>query len=204
MAFSREFIRKAAKESGVELPKEMEDALIQEHISTRDAFAAEKAKAALEENKPEPAPAVKDSQEYKDLRQSYKDLKKEFDDYKSGVAAKELYGAKEKAFRAILKKANMSHIETIVRAAKADGVIDNIELDENGGAKDADKLENSVKTDWADFVVYTNTQGADISHPPASLGGVPHTMTKEEIFAIKDTAQRQKAMAQNLDLFGIK
>lgn len=38
MAFTREFVRTAAKQSGVELPKELEDALINEHISTRHFF----------------------------------------------------------------------------------------------------------------------------------------------------------------------
>ena len=33
MAFTREFIRSTAKESGVEIPKELEDALINEHLS---------------------------------------------------------------------------------------------------------------------------------------------------------------------------
>lgn len=36
MAFTREFVRTAAKQSGVELPKELEDALMQEHISEKE------------------------------------------------------------------------------------------------------------------------------------------------------------------------
>ena len=92
MAFTREFIRKAAKESGVEIPKEFEDALVQEHLTARDAYADGQVKTALEENKQDPPPAVKDTQEYKDL-------KKEYEDYKAGVTAKETKSAKEAAAR---------------------------------------------------------------------------------------------------------
>ncbi len=71
MAFTREFIRKTAKESGVELPKEFEDAMVQEHLASRDAYAAGQVKTALEENKQDPTPAVKDTQEYKELKKEY-------------------------------------------------------------------------------------------------------------------------------------
>lgn len=42
MAFTREFVRNVAKESGVEIPKELEDALVQEHLSSRNAYAEKK------------------------------------------------------------------------------------------------------------------------------------------------------------------
>lgn len=144
--------------------------------------------------------------QYNTLKKEHDKVKKEFTQYKEEQDAKEAYSAKEKAFRAVLKSANISEkrVDTIVKAAKADGVIDGIELDENGAAKNADKLEESVKADWADFVVTVETTGANIAHPPVTTGATKHTMTKEEIMAIPDIVQRQNAMAQNLDLFGIK
>lgn len=143
--------------------------------------------------------------QYNTLKREHDKTKKEFDAYKAEQETKETHRAKEAAFRAILKKANISEkrVETVVKAANADGVIDKIELDENGGAKDADNLENSVKADWADFVVYTTTHGADISHPPAATSGVSHAMTKEQIDAITNTAERQAAMLANRSLYDI-
>ena len=41
MAFTRSTIRNLAKDSGVELPKELEDALVSEHLTARDAYAEE-------------------------------------------------------------------------------------------------------------------------------------------------------------------
>ena len=39
MAFTRATIRNLAKESGVEIPKELEDALVTEHLNARNAYA---------------------------------------------------------------------------------------------------------------------------------------------------------------------
>ena len=99
MAFTRATLRNLAKESGVELPKEFEDALISEHTTARDAYAEEQVKAELAKQPTEKAGNVKDSEEYKTLKQS-------FDDYKAEVAEKETKAAKEVAYGAILKDAN--------------------------------------------------------------------------------------------------
>lgn len=193
MAFTREFIRNIAKESGVELPKEFEDALVQEHLSARDAYAAGQVKTALEENKHDPAPAVKDTQEYKDL-------KKKFEDYKAEQAKKESRTAKETAYRALLKAAGVSEkrMDTILRCSDVDGV----ELNEKGEIADAKDRLKSIKDEWADFIETVEVRGAVTPDPPANISG-PKT-TVEEIDKIKDTEARQNAMAQNLELFGIK
>ena len=81
MAFTREFIRKTAKECGLDIPKEFENALVDEHLSARDTYAEAQVKDALEKNKPAEPPKIKDTDEYKAL-------KKEFEDYKGGSPAK--------------------------------------------------------------------------------------------------------------------
>ncbi len=83
MAFTREFFRKAAKESGVEIPKELEDALVNKHISARDAYAKAQVKAAEK-----PPVKVTESEEYRNL-------KKDFDDYKAEQGKKESRASKE-------------------------------------------------------------------------------------------------------------
>lgn len=152
MAFTREFIRKTAKESGVEIPKELEDALIDEHLSARDAFAEGKVKDALEENKPDPTPNVKETQEYKDLQKS-------FDDYKQAQASKEARAAKETAFRDLLKTAGVSEkrIDSVVKVSDIDG----LEL-EDGKLKGADALMESVRTEWADFIDSQTNNGVKV------------------------------------------
>lgn len=163
MAFTREFIRKAAKESGVELPKELEDALVQEHLSARDAYAAGQVKTALEENKQDPPPAVKDTQEYKDL-------KKEYEDYKAGVTAKETKAAKEAAARAYYESKGITGKALDIAMRGSGAEIDALELD-GDKIKDTAALEALVKGDFSGLVSTTTTTGANTATPPAVDGG---------------------------------
>lgn len=158
MAFTRATIRSLAKESGVEIPKEFEDALVSEHISARDAYAEEQVKAEAAKAPTEKAVNVKDSDEYKALQKS-------FDDYKADVSAKETKSAKSAAYRELLKSAGVSEkrIDSILKVSD----IDAVEL-EDGKVKDAEKLTETIKTEWADFIVATQTQGAQTPNPPAN------------------------------------
>ena len=195
MALTREYIRKLAKESDVELPKEFIDGIISEHTTARDAYADEQVKTALENNKSEPQQVnVKESQEYKDLE-------KQFNDYKTAQTAKETRAAKDKAYRALLTAAGVheKRIDVIMKVTN----LDEIELDKDGKIKDADKHTETVKSEYADFIVTKTERGADVATPPANNGG--HTgKTKEEIMAIRDPAVRQAEIAKNPEAFGLK
>ena len=159
MAFTRATIRNLAKESGVELPKELEDALVTEHLNARNAYADEQVKAELEKQPDTKAENVKDSEEYKAL-------KTEFDNYKAEVAAKETKAAKEAAYRAILKDANLSEkgIEKAIKYAEWD----KIELGEDGKLKGANDHIKAVREEWSEYVTTTTTTGAKTSTPPAN------------------------------------
>ena len=191
MAFTRSTIRNLAKDSGVELPKELEDALVSEHLTARDAYAEEQVKAELAKQPTEKAGNVKDSEEYKTLKQS-------FDDYKAEVAAKETKAAKEAAYRAILKDANLSEkgIEKAIKYAEWD----KIELEADGKLKGASDHIKSVKEEWAEYVTTTTTTGAKTSTPPANNGG--SVKTKEEIYKMENgryvlsASERQAELAK--------
>ena len=196
MAFTRATIRSLAKESGVEIPKELEDALVAEHLTARNAYAEEQVKAELEKQPATKAENVKDSDEYKAL-------KAEFDKYKAEVTEKETKAAKEAAYRAILKDANLSEkgIEKAVKYAEWD----KIELGEDGKLKGANDHIKAVREEWAEYVTTTTTSGAKTSTPPVNNGGAK--LTKAEIYAKDEhgryklsTAERQKALAENPEL----
>ena len=159
MAFTRATIRDLAKESGVEIPKEFEDALVSEHLTARNAYAEEQVKAELEKQPAAKAENVKDSEEYKAL-------KADFDNYKAEVSAKETKAAKEAAYRAILKDANLSEkgIEKAIKYAEWD----KIELGEDGKLKGANDHIKAVRDEWAEYVTTTTTTGAKTSTPPAN------------------------------------
>ena len=64
--------------------------------------------------------------------------------------------------------------------------------------KTATDLKKSLKEEWSDFIVTDGKEGAGTATPPAGSGP---KKTKEEILAIKDTAERQAAMLENKELF---
>lgn len=197
MAFTRATLRNLAKESGVELPKELEDALVSEHLTARNAYAEEQVKAELEKQPAEKAVNVKDSEEYKTLKQS-------FDDYKAEIANKQAKEAKEKAVRAFYESKGIAgkNLEIAMRGSRAE--IDGIELD-GDKIKDASTLDALVKGDFSGLVATTTTKGANTANPPANNGGTK--LTKAEIYARDEhgryklsTAERQKALAENPEL----
>ena len=189
MAFTRQTIRNLAKESGVEIPKELEDALVSEHLTARNAYAEEQVKAELEKQPAEKAVNVKDSEEYKTLKQS-------FDDYKAEVAAKETKAAKEVEYRAILKDANLSEkgIEKAIKYAEWD----KIELEADGKLKGASDHIKAVKEEWAEYVTTTTTTGAKTSTPPANNGNSGVTKEDFQKMSYKD---RLKIYNENPDLY---
>lgn len=159
-----------------------------------------------------------------ELEQAKKDLKTannkitayEKDDYKgkyesekaarekleSDIANKETNAKKDNALKALLKDKKYSD-EAAKLIVRKGGYTDKIELDENGGVKNADSILGDVQNDFSMFTPKISNQVVNPAAPPANSGGAKKP-TKEEIMNIKNTEERQRAMAQNMELFGIK
>lgn len=190
---------------------EKQDEIIQAHVEVvdalkdeRDSLKAEAKRAEkLQKELDELQESVKNSDnspykvKYEAKVEELAQLQKEFDDYKSDVSAKETASKKSAAYKELLKTAGIDskRFDAILKVTD----LDKIELDEEGKAKNVDDLTKSIKDEWADFIVTKSTQGASVSNPPSNTGG--DKKTKEEIFAIKDTAERQQAMLDNKELF---
>ena len=97
-------------------------------------------------------------------KEKYDGLKTEFDGYKASVTAKETKAAKETAYKAILNAVNIPDkwLDRVMKGVD----LDTIELTEKGEIKGADKLKESIKTEWADVIGITEQQGADVKNPP--------------------------------------
>lgn len=161
MPFTRQFIRSSAKECDVELPKELIDTLINEHMSSQDTYAEDRVKKALEENKPaDPAP-IKESDEYKAL-------KKEYDDFKAQVEGEKAQAKKREAYKAMLEDVGISEkrIESVLKVSD----VDKIELDDDGKIKGIDDLKKAVKEEWSDFITKDEKRGVETPTPPAGTG----------------------------------
>ena len=186
------------------------DEIIEAHIETVNGLKAEldeaKSKAdgydKVKADRDKLAEEVKNLKDTKDADESYKEkyeaLKDEYARYKDGVKAENTKANKTRAYKQILTDIGVSakRIDSIVKLAD----LNSVELDENGAIKDADKLSESLKTEWGDFIEVKDVKsGAKSYDPPKNNGG--NAKTKEEILAIKDTAERQKAIAENIELF---
>ena len=133
------------------------------------------------------------------LQKKYDALKSEYENYKSEVEKEKTLSKKKEAFAEIAKDAGLSE-KGLSKAMKYTDW-NSVELDKDGNIKDAKDHIKELKEEWAEYVVKEETKGADTSNPPANGG--KKSMTKEEILKIKDTSERQKAMAENRELFGL-
>ncbi len=129
----------------------------------------------------------------------YAKLKQDFDDYKAAVEKEKTDSAKKEALQKIAKDAGLSEAG-IAKAVKYSD-LSGIELDEKGGVKDSKALLKSLREEWPEYIVKESTQGADAGNPPVGASGKSYK-TKDEIFAIKDDGERQRAIAENHELFG--
>ena len=199
MALTRKFL------SALGIEADKVDEIINAHTEVTDALKAErdgyKEKAdklvgvqkELDDLK---AAAEKDGKD--PFKVKYEAIKEEFDNYKKDISAKETKANKTAAYRELLKKAGVSdkRIDAVLKVSDIDG----IELDKDGKVKDEDAKLTAIKNEWADFITTQSATGASTSTPPSGSGKT--YKSKEEIYAIKDTGERQKAIAENHELFG--
>ena len=204
--FDRAALRKIFEGAEIEVPKDVLGQICDLHTSSMDGLPETikelkgKLKVAEQERDAAKAKVPVDGEETIS-KAEYDRLKDEFDKYKTDVQAKETKAAKEAAYRAILKDANLSEkgIEKAVKYAEWD----KIELGEDGKLKGANDHIKAVREEWAEYVTTTTTTGAKTSTPPANNGGKTGK-TKEEIMAIRDPAVRQAEIAKNPEAFGLK
>lgn len=199
MALTRSFLASKGIEASV-----IEE-IITKHTETVSGLKDDLDKANAYKAKAEKLDSVE--KELNDLKaevaknggKSYEALKKEFDDLKAEVAKKETRSLKEAAYKEVLKDAGIpeKHWAKILKYSDVDGV----ELDDKGQLKTKADILKSVKEEWSDHIEKKGQSGANTSTPPAGNGG-GSAKSKEEIMKIKDSAERQKAIAENHELFG--
>ena len=182
MALTRKLLK------GMGLTDEQVDTIIEAHTDTVDGLKADINKYKGDAEK---LPGVQ--KELNDLKaagdggykEKYEKEHKAFEDFKQAQTAKETRQAKETAYREFLKTVGVSEkrIPAIMKVTD----LDSLEMD-GGKFKDADKLTETVKTEWADFIENSSTSGADTNTPPANNpnnGNDPSKMTMEEYIAYR-------------------
>ncbi len=192
--------RKSLKAMG--LTDEQVESIIEMHTETIDGLKADVSKYKTDAEKL--ADVQKELNELKSkgddgYKEKYEKEHKAFEDFKTEQTNKENRAAKEKAYRELLVATGISEkrVDSILKVSD----LEKVEL-EDGKIKGADELTNNIKTEWADFIVSTQIEGAKTYNPPANMDGKP--LTKADLYKkdergryVMSTAERQKALAEN-------
>ena len=203
MALTRKFL--AAM--GIETDKV--DEIISAHVETveglkaeRDSFKDKAEKYDAEKKKADDLGVkVKDLEkqvEGKDpFEEKYNALKDEYDKYKSSIENEKTAANKTKAYKEMLKEVGISdkRLDAVMKVTD----LSSIKLAEDGSIEGVEDLKTKVADEWADFIEKSATKGAEVKKPPVNNGGA--SKTKEDIMKIEDAAERQAAIAENIELF---
>lgn len=179
-------------------PKEKAQKIIDEHINVtnglkdeRDNYKAEAEKAADLQKQ------LDDKANGENWQEKYEKEHEAFEDFKKQTAADAEAGRVRAAYRKLLSGEGISEkrIDSILKVTD----FSKMKLDKDGNLEGEEDLKTAINDEWGDFKTTVTEKGAVVEKPP-QVGKA--TKTKEEIFAIKDTAERQKAIAENHELFG--
>lgn len=165
--------RKMLKAMGIEEDKI--EQIIEEHVEStdalkkqRDQYKAEAEEVAELKKKLSDAEAA--SSEDDGYKARYEAEKKSFADYKAKVDAAKSENEKRGLYRKLLEASGIDpkRVDSVLKVSDLSGV-----TVKDGALEGADELAESIKSEWADFVVQKSVEGAKVAHPPkAQSGGV--------------------------------
>lgn len=191
MAFTRSFLKSLG------LSEEQVQATMEAHLDVvtplkeeRDTLKTDADKLADLQKERDTLKAIVDKGDYEKEHQA-------FEAYKAQVEQQAQQAKVQAAYCRLLteEKIGDKRHAAICKVTDFSGM----KLDKDGNLQGADKLREAIRTDWAEFVTETHERGAKVETPPDTG---KQARTKDEILAIKDTAERQRAIAENHTLFG--
>lgn len=191
MAFTRSFLKSMG------LSEEQIQAVIDAHLEVVNPLKEDRDK--LKQDAANASDLQKELDSLKngeDFKAKYDAEHKAFEDYKNEMKAQAEQAKVQAAYRKLLAEEKISEkrLDAVCRLTD----FSKMHLDKDGNLADADKLRESIKSDWSDYITDTIVKGAEVENPPKVAKA---TMTKDDILKIKDTSARQKAIAENIELF---
>ena len=135
-----------------------------------------------------------------DYKGKYESKTAELEELKNSIASKEKQAKRESALRAELKAEKFSNdaIDTIFDSRR--NYADKVEIGEDGKATNMKAVIEEIKTNHAKLIPQEIVNKHQPQNPPNDSGTKP-MKTRDEIMAIKDTAERQKAIMENPEAF---
>jgi len=193
MAFTRSFLKSTG------LTDEQITAVMEEHVAVTDALKAERDKQkALAEQAAELQKQLEQIKGGEDFKKKFEEEHKAFEDFKKKTADEAEAAKVRAAYRSLLaeEKIGAKRIDSIIRVTD----FTKMKIGKDGRLEGEEELRKAINEEWAEFKTTVTERGAKVENPPQTGKA---TKTKEEILAIRDTAERQKAIAENHELFGI-
>lgn len=141
---------------------------------------------------------LKDLKDGEDWKGKYEKEKADHDAYREQVKRDAEAAEIKAAYRKLLIEERISPktIDAVINATD----YSKMKLNEDGTLDGIDDLKKDIAEKWGGFQVSTRQRGASVDNPP-NIGSNNGKMTRDEIMKIKDASERQKAIAENLDLF---
>ena len=193
MAMKRSRLMEILQDEG-KSPAEKADLIMEDHLSVVNPIKEER--DTFKEEAEKLPDLQKQLEKLTGEAEAFEKERKDFADYKTRVEKDAETAKIRNAYTQMLKDENYSEKwrERILESTN----FSEMKL-ENGKLANEKELREAVNEKWSDVKTTVSEKGA-VVEKPIQTGKA--TKTKEEIFAIKDTAERQKAIAENHELFG--
>ena len=165
MALTRKMLR------AMGIDDEKIDQIIEAHGETVDALKAERDSLQAKADQLERVTAELDELKARPddgFKERYEKEHADFEAYRAEVDSERALSEKRGLYRQLLQDAGVDprRQDAVLRVAD----LDSLEV-EDGAIKDRDEVVKRVASDWADFVVQTETKPAPVPNPPAGSGG---------------------------------
>ena len=178
--------------------KEKAQQIMDGHIAVTDGLKDERDSLKAEAEKAgDLQKELDDLKNGEDFQKKYEDEHKAFEDFKKKTADDAEAAKVKSAYRKLLAGEGIGEkrLDSILKVTD----LSKLKLDKDGNLEDVDGLKKAINDEWGEFKTKVTEKGAVVEKP---LQTGKATKTKEEIMAIKDTDERQKAIAENHELFG--
>lgn len=161
--------------AAMDIPAEKIDEIITAHTETVNALKEERDSYKANADKlSETTEALNKAQkdladiQKEDWKAKYEKEHSDFESFKTNVAEKETKATKETAYKKALTDAGIPEKRHSAILKVTD--MATIELNADGTLKNAKAVGESIKSEWADFIVKERAKGADVSTPPDNNG----------------------------------
>jgi len=191
MAFTRSFLKATG------LTDEQISAVMEEHVAVTNGLKEERDKYKADADKlPDLQKKLQDAKANEEYKQKYENEHTAFEDFKTKTAEDAKAAKVKAAYRKLLveEKIGESKLDKIIKVTDFSGM----KLGDDDKLEGEADLRKAIGEEWGEFRTTVSTKGAKVSTPPAGGGS---KLTKEDILNIEDTVERQKAIAENLELF---